>query len=60
LILIPILIGCNKIYSHNIYSYEPDIKKYWDEEKAIGILERNGKFIGIACLVLKKWLRRKG
>ena len=34
--------------------YQPKIKKYWNEEKAIGILEINGKFIGIACLVAKE------
>jgi len=38
----------------NLAPYEPDIKKYWDEEKAIGILERDGKFIGVACLVAKE------
>jgi len=27
----------------NLVPYEPDIKKYWDEEKAIGIFERDGK-----------------
>ncbi|MEM5834857.1 MAG: type IV secretory system conjugative DNA transfer family protein [Candidatus Aenigmatarchaeota archaeon] len=34
--------------------YEPDFKRYWNEEKAIGVIERNGKFIGIACLVAKE------
>ena len=34
--------------------YELDIRKYWDEEKAVGILERDGKFIGVACLVAKE------
>jgi len=29
--------------------YDPEIKRYWDEEKAIGIIEKDGKFIGIAC-----------
>jgi len=38
----------------NLVAYEPDIKKYWDEERAIGILERNGKFIGVACLAAKE------
>jgi len=38
----------------NLILYEPDIKKYWDEEKAIGVLERDGKFIGIACLAAKE------
>ncbi|MCS7106442.1 MAG: hypothetical protein NZ942_03935 [Candidatus Aenigmarchaeota archaeon] len=34
--------------------YEPDVKRYWSEEKAIGVMERNGKFIGIACLAAKE------
>lgn len=38
----------------NLVLYEPDIKRYWDEEKALGVLERNNKFIGIACLVAKE------
>jgi hypothetical protein len=35
-------------------AYEPEVKRYWDEEKAVGILERDGKYIGIACLVAKE------
>jgi len=38
----------------DLVPYEPDIKKYWNEEKAVGVIERNGKFIGIACLVAKE------
>ena len=38
----------------NLVPYAPKIRKYWDEERAIGILELNGKFIGIACLVAKE------
>jgi len=38
----------------NLVVYEPGIKKYWDEEKAVGILEREGKFIGVACLSAKE------
>lgn len=38
----------------NMIPYEPDIKKYWDSERAIGVLEISGKFIGIACLAAKE------
>jgi hypothetical protein len=38
----------------NLTVYEPRIKRYWDEEKAVGILEVDGKFIGVACLVAKE------
>jgi len=34
--------------------YDPEIKRYWNEEKAIGILEKDGKYIGVACLVAKE------
>ena len=38
----------------NLIPYEPKIKRYWSEDKAVGILERDGKFIGLACLVAKE------
>ncbi|MGB9614180.1 MAG: hypothetical protein ACPL3B_01575, partial [Fervidobacterium sp.] len=38
----------------NLTVYEPNIKRYWDEEKAVGVLEFDGKFIGVACLVAKE------
>ena len=34
--------------------YQSKVKKYWNEEKAIGILEADGKFIGIVCSVAKE------
>jgi hypothetical protein len=34
--------------------YEPNLKKYWDEERAIGVIEFEGKFIGVACLAAKE------
>ena len=40
--------------SKGLILYEPKIKKYWDNEKALGIIEFNGKFIGLACLVAKE------
>lgn len=40
--------------SEGLILYEPKIRKYWDNEKALGIIEINGKFIGLACLVAKE------
>ena len=40
--------------------YEPEIKKYWNEEKAIGVIERDGKFIGVACLAAKEVTDKEG
>jgi hypothetical protein len=34
--------------------YEPNLKKYWDEERAIGVIEFEGKFVGVACLAAKE------
>jgi hypothetical protein len=34
--------------------YEPNLRKYWDEERAIGVIEFEGKFIGVACLAAKE------
>jgi len=34
--------------------YSPDLKRFWDSEKAIGVLKREGKCIGIACLAAKE------
>lgn len=34
--------------------YQPDIKKYWDSEHGIGVLEKNGRFVGVACLAAKE------
>ncbi|HIE18140.1 TPA: hypothetical protein EYP75_00285 [Candidatus Bathyarchaeota archaeon] len=30
------------------------LAKYWDEERAIGVIERDGKFIDIASLTAKR------
>jgi hypothetical protein len=34
--------------------YEPNLKKHWDEQRAIGVIEFEGKFIGVACLAAKQ------
>ena len=39
--------------------YEPDIKEYWDEDRGLGLIERDGKFIGVACLVAKEVVEKE-
>jgi hypothetical protein len=39
--------------------YEPGLKKYWDQERAVGIIEKDGKFTGIACLVAKEVVEKE-
>lgn len=39
--------------------FGPELKRYWDDEKAVGILEKDGKFIGIACLVAKEVVEKE-
>jgi hypothetical protein len=34
--------------------YKDPFKTYWNNELSVGILERNNKFIGVACLVAKE------
>ena len=34
--------------------YEPKIKRYWDDEQSVGVMEAGGRFIGVACLVAKE------
>ena len=34
--------------------YLPSIRKFWDEDRALGVLEHQGKFLGIACLAAKE------
>jgi len=34
--------------------YEKPFKVYWNKDLSVGILERNGKYIGVACLVAKE------
>jgi hypothetical protein len=40
-------------------AYEPIVKRYWDHEQAVGVIERDGKFIGIACLVAKEVVEKE-
>ena len=34
--------------------YSPAIRKFWDEDRAVGVFERDGKFLGVACLAAKE------
>jgi len=34
--------------------YNKPFKVYWNKELSVGILERNGKYVGVACLVAKE------
>jgi len=34
--------------------YSPGIRKFWDEGRALGVVENQGKFLGIACLAAKE------
>ena len=40
-------------------AYEPEVKRYWDNERAIGIIEKDGKYVGIACLVAKEVVEKE-
>jgi len=51
--------GKNEKTSKGLIPYEPKIKKYWNAEKALGIIEFNGKFVGLACLWLKRLLIKR-
>jgi hypothetical protein len=37
-----------------LVQYKPPIKKYWDEQNSIGVIEMGERFIGVACLVAKE------
>ena len=34
--------------------YQEPFRAYWNDELSVGILERNGKYISVACLVAKE------
>lgn len=39
---------------HGFQEYTKPFKIYWSDELSIGVLEREGKFTGVACLVAKE------
>jgi len=34
--------------------YDPPLKRYWDGEESVGVMEAGGRFIGVACLAAKE------
>jgi hypothetical protein len=40
-------------------AYEPEVKRYWDNERAVGIIERDAKYIGVACLAAKEIVEKE-
>lgn len=40
-------------------AYDSGLKRFWDEEKAVGIIEKDGKYTGIACLVAKEVVEKE-
>jgi len=42
------------IESHGFKEFKDPFKTYWNEEHSVGVLERDDKFIGVACLVAKE------
>jgi hypothetical protein len=39
--------------------YKDPFRTYWNDELSVGVLERNSKFIGVACLVAKEVVDRE-
>jgi len=42
------------IEAHGFKEFKDPFKTYWNEEPSVGVLERDDKFIGVACLVAKE------
>ena len=42
------------VQTHGFEEFRDPFKTYWNDELAVGVLERNNKYIGIACLVAKE------
>jgi hypothetical protein len=45
---------------HGFKEFRKPFKIYWNEELSVGILEKDGKFIGVACLVAKEVVDKEG
>lgn len=52
-------IETNQSLPSGFIEYQPNLRKYWDSEKGIGIIETDGKFIGLACLVAKEVVEKE-
>jgi hypothetical protein len=40
-------------FPKGFHEYEYPFKAYWSDELPVGILERDNKYVGVACLVAK-------
>ena len=47
-------VGKGREVPKGFQEYRDPFKTYWNDELSVGILERNNKFIGVACLVAKE------
>jgi len=45
---------------HGFQEFHDPFKTYWNDEVDVGVLERDNKFIGIACLVAKEVVDKEG
>lgn len=45
---------------HGFKEFRDPFKAYWSDELAVGILEKDGSFIGVACLVAKEVVDKEG
>jgi len=42
------------IQAYGFQAYQKPFNTYWNDELSVGVLERDGKYIGVACLVAKE------
>jgi hypothetical protein len=45
--------------SKGFKEYKNPFKTYWSDELSVGIMERDKKFIGVACLIAKEIVDRE-
>jgi len=46
-------IEAHEFQAHGFQEFKDPFKAYWNNELSVGVIERDGKFIGVACLVAK-------
>jgi hypothetical protein len=51
--------GKDKEIPKEFKEYKNPFKTYWNDNLSIGVLERNKKFIGVACLVAKEVVKKE-
>ena len=52
-------VGKGREVPKGFQEHKDPFKTYWNSELSVGILERNNKFIGVACLVAKEVVDRE-